>query len=381
MTFRIRASALDLAASCPGSAEHNRRHPTERPDLDEGTLVHEWVRRVYDIPPRGSAPTVEHPDIPEGIPWDWIAELEEQHGFQLAEGCFENPVGVYPSNDIGGQPPAWEVTGHPDWWWPDEAGDLEGEPDHSRLFVLDWKWGAGAKFQGLSPTMADWLQGLAYVCALYQGEERVTLLRVRLSDREVDELELTPATVALVRDRLEELVEHIAANPDVRTPGLHCEHCLARAHCPEYGAQLETVRALVAAPVGSLTPPQALAWAIAAPAVKEAVAQLDGALLAMVRAGAEIRTEDRELRLVATSKERVVDPSVVAEVVGPEAVKTVTRTTSSKGAIEEVLKFRGMTGRKGKPKREAVLQDLRDRGAIRSEDAPGYLRWGKRRKR
>lgn len=345
----LRASSADIAAHCTGAPALMRANPTERDYLSAGTLAHEWIAHGLCGGPVPQAPR------PEDIPWEWIEEVGREHGVPWVLGSPE--VALKPM-EIGGL----TLTGHADHIYCASAGDI--------LTVTDWKAGEGQRW--VLPPMAEWMQGLCYavLAASHYGHTGdVQLLRVRLADREVDSLYLGQEALAAVHAGLEELCASVAAAPETRTPGPHCEHCFGRAHCPEWAAQAEDVKALMVRPSEAVTTAQLARWALARGAVAAAVEAMDELLREAVRGGLRIERDGQVLKLEGLTRESVESTEAVREVVGPEAVEV--KVTSSKGLIEKVLQGRGY-----KPaERRQVLDQLRAAGAIVEKDMPGRLAW------
>jgi len=348
----LRASSLGVGANCPGGpaflASFGDKVWSEF--LGPGTDAHAWLHLEL-----GGGPAPDNPD--PGIPWEWIATMAEEYGLDFDAGTYEAAA---PPLELGG----CLLTGHPDYF----------NSSASRLVVLDWKWGEGQKW--ISPPISEWYQGLAYGLMTYNGEDEVVFLRVRVSDQEVDALTVPGRLMGtVVLSGIEDIAEAVAAAPDTKKPGPWCENCLARGECPEFMRQAEAWTALPVPAVGVLTASQAERWAVARVAVKVATAAADEALKAYVAAGGEVKVEGRRLALGGTSRDKVVRPDIVQEVVGAAAVEV--KVTASKSRITKALMAQGMTGRGGKAERESVFAELREKGAIVVVESTGTLRWRK----
>jgi hypothetical protein len=334
-------------------------NPTERADLSNGTIAHEWIRIALEhrvcVARKwlNDVPNIKIPGLEEF--WRWWK-------MPSAEWLYEIALSIR-LGDL-------TLTGH---------ADAIGLVSTEEAIVIDWKYGEGQKYI-LKPIQDD-LQMLAYACmaAEQYNVQSITVMRVRVSDLEVDEIVYGPEQLESGKALLAALVTDIHDHRDARTVGPHCEHCLVSEHCIEWREQVHGVRALMAISGSILTQHQAMRWAMARSAVKQAVADMDIALRSYLANGGVIEADGQRLCSVGGTRESVSDIDVAELVlideVGREATEKIIeiKKRTSKSAIERCLK-----GLDYKPdERRIVFDRLRDAGAIHTRETTPSLRWKK----
>ena len=359
-----RPSSLPLGEHCPGSPAHNAAHRTERDDLGAGTLAHAALAALC----QGE----QIPDLPEDLEhnvtafWAWLASggIPSITPNILRAGITEQPTSIFNS------------PGTPDW----RGIDAEGWPT-----VIDWKYGEGVRWHPWWPQLRHY--ALAHATALLAP--RVRIIRALVSEQDYDEVLLEGELLTMAMQDARALIQSIDANSDTRTPGPHCEHCLARKDCPEWFEQATAAAPLVAVP-GALTVEQAGRYVAARArggplvdsAVKARLRAMDDEVRVLLDAGHKIYTPDGKEVVLGKAAERLVGTDIaireLEQVVGREAAQgavTVvpTKTTTNKGALEKVLK----AAKLGREEKRKFWDALREAGALKA----GSTRPIKRRKK
>jgi hypothetical protein len=361
----IRCSSLSIAQHCPGAPALLAATSPETDETRTGTIVHEWIRRYLET---------SRPDANEWLIEAGRADLFD--GLQSFSDWLEETL-------LPQLPPVadWRT----EWFKAIGLGEglqLTGHFDVlatgcEQVIVIDWKHGFGQRW--ILPPIVDDLQMLGYaVLAEARGDDSVRVLRVLVSDLEYQEMILDRHDLAAARERVTAVAARVAEYPDLRTPGPHCDHCLARTACDERIAQIsEVVDALIPSPAYPLTMSldQARRWALVRGAIKDRCERLNDLLRAHLDAGAEILQDGQRLRAVGSgSRDRVIDGrGAIAELrvaIGDGADAAI---STSKGAIVDALKAAGL-----KPAaREALIGQLRKAKAIASEPCERSMRWVK----
>lgn len=357
----IRCSSLNVARHCTGAPALLARTSTETDETRTGTIAHEWIARYL----QGGRATANDWLIAS----DWDDLYDELQDF--ADWYEATLAPQLPGRDelwrhewaqeldLGGN----LLTGHFDalTWGCEQA------------IVIDWKHGPGQRW--ILPPIGDDLQMLGYAVLAARGVDSVRVLRVLVTDLEYQEVVLPPEALIEARETIAGILREVAARPEAREPGPHCEHCLARRACPERLAAIESVTdALVPFRGGeiALTSDQARRVALALGPLEEAIKGLRGALRRQLDAGLRVEMHGKRLALVGSgSRDRVADPlGAITELrarIGDGADQAI---STSKSALEKACKAAGADF-------GALLTDLRTSGAIVAEECEQQIRWVK----
>ena len=265
----IRASALNLARYCHGAHALAALHPRDTDATTEGTRKHAALRLALSgtLTVKTSGPSWIRDTATWLLElWPTLrgAQLERALEWELADGV--------------------TLTGHVDACDADDDGAL----------VWDWKTGGGYTL----PPLDEDLQMLAYAVmwASVTTHQRVTVHRVQADLRQSESLTLEGETLTLAEEAVCEVATAAAIDPDTRTPGHHCGHCLTRRSCPEYLAQAEDLTCALA-PIrgqGITSEAQAVRLLKSMAPVKDALEWADSALRDYVRAHGPLRSEGKE---------------------------------------------------------------------------------------
>lgn len=358
----IRCSSLNIASCCPGAPALLASALPETNGTRTGTIAHAWIRRYLETS-RGEANEwlieAGRADLFDELQdfVDWYEEVlaptlpagkslsEVEHSVPLAAGL--------------------TLTGHIDRL-------IIAEPE---TVVIDWKHGKGQRW--ILPPLADDLQMLGYaVQRAPLSANNVRVIRALVSDLEMQEMALDRAALDAARERITAIAREVAANPDERTPGPHCDHCLARRVCTERLGQVDLVLNQLVPhkkrPI-AMTVDQARRWALARGAIRDCVEEADALLRAHLAAGLPVEQDGKRLALVGSgTRDKIVDArgaiSELRAVVGDAAADAAIST--SKGAIEKACKAAGHDSK-------AFVAALRAAGAIAAEPCERQIRWVK----
>lgn len=364
---RLRASGLNLARLCPGSAWLKSDDSDRNTFMQLGTLGH----RFYELM------------VTEGRQ-SAIAYLKENvtdPGFRrtVAEGWnWLTSCGVLPTEHL--ERAATQDSGihivHAErpltWLDTDISGTGTADltivrSEDKRAWVIDYKfyWAKGD-----IPPIAEDLQMFAYglgVGDLY-GAEHVTVIRADMVGQWYQRLELPANVLHLTGHVLSDFAQELHAARETYHPGRHCQRCPVRRQCPIYAKQLEWIE-----PAKAVTPyaggaftdaDQVLRFLLAAPQVEAVLSEGMRRAEQWVRENGPITDSisGKQFCLGTTNRDRIVDPVACIRTVTPmiqkELARDLVRTT--KGALESAMKQSGI-----KPaERKEILEDLRARGAI-----------------
>lgn len=362
--WKVHPSSLNLGYTCSGAPWLLGQLSPQEPgnaSLRWGTLAHAWLEIAIEFSAAvASEWMATDPDLDDfnsemHDTWVWVSE---QYGpLELATGETEKRLRL----DL-----------------PEVGAYISGRLDWTRRAKLaDWKWGPGAQWY-LPPIEVD-LQMLAYaqlVHASWPEEPEVVVQRVLLTPRLLEELRLSQDDLARDRELLLAVVGDIVEGRDHRTPGTHCDHCLARSLCPERLELAEQALALVPREpqLTELTSEQATRYALSRKAIRERLVELDKALEEYVESGGVVEADGKRLAVSRYQADRIVNSMRVigdlAIMAGGGAGALATRT--SKDAIEEALKAVGK--KKELPK---LLKRWREQGWVAKEPRSS-LRWRKK---
>lgn len=265
----IRASALNLARYCHGAHALAALHPRDTAATTEGTRKHEALRLALSgvLTVKTSGPSWIRDTAA------WLLELwPALRGAQL-----EREI-------EWGLPGGVALTGHVDACTEEDGGCV----------VWDWKTGGGHTL----PPLDEDLQMLAYATmwASVTTHQRVTVHRVQVDLRQSESLTLEGETLTLAEEAVCEVATAAALDPDTRTTGHQCGHCLTRRSCPEYLAQAEDLTCALA-PIrgqGLTSEAQAVRLLKSMAPVKDALEWADSALRDYVRANGPLRDGGKE---------------------------------------------------------------------------------------
>ncbi|MCP4549496.1 MAG: PD-(D/E)XK nuclease family protein [bacterium] len=362
----VRASSLGMAQHCPGMPALGARVSRARQAWDRGgateamlggTIAHAFLESWISLGPKvadrwlvDNAPEMkdELRKVRQWLLSEWFDPLSWDSRYTEVELA---------SAGLG-------INGHADliYMVRDEPG----------IAVVDYKYGPGQKYY-LPPLEQDW-QMMAYaVLASFVWGGPVTVLRVRLSDREVDVLELDEGQLAASRAVLEAIAEQVHDDPENRTPGAHCDSCFYRDACPERLTLIKPVESVLAIPheIETLTTGQARSWALARRAIRERAAELDEALERHIRAGGIVEADGRALRLSEWSADKVINHrAALQEVIQLAGGHSEQALRTNKGGMDAALKAANVATET----RNAMMARLRETGAIVSEPRSA-MRW------
>lgn len=281
----IRASSLNLARYCHGAHALAALHHRDTAATADGTWKHDAIRMALS-----GVLTVKM----LGPSWvrdtaAWLLDLwPALRGAQL-----EQPLESMIVDGV-------TLTGH-----ADALTEADGE-----AVVWDWKTGGGHTL----PPLDEDLQMLAYATmwARIASAPRVTVHRVQVDLRQSDSLTLEGETLELAIEAVCEVATEAARDPDTRTPGHHCGHCLTRRSCPEYLAQAEDLTCALA-PIrgqGLTSEAQAVRLLRALEAVDDAAEWARDRLKDWVRERGPVRSDGKEWGpKVSTQAKRVTVPT------------------------------------------------------------------------
>jgi hypothetical protein len=359
----IRCSSLNSAFHCPGATA---LMAAERPETDEtrtGTIVHAWIARYL---------TASRPEANEWLIEQGRGELfDELQAF--ADWCEETLLPELPADrslwaveefravDLGD---GLTLTGH----W-DVIIRVVG-----RRIVIDWKHGLGQRW--ILPPIADDLQMTGYgTLADDPAIFEVQVYRVLVSDLEFSSLTMTRGALDSARSLVHAIARDVSKHGS-RTPGPHCEHCLARQVCPERLAAIATVTDALVPYDGheiSLTSDQARRVALALGPIEEAVKALRAALKRQLAAGLVVEMGGKRLALVGSGeRDKVVNGAAAIHMLEDRCGEDLANEaiSTSKSAIEKACKAAEVSAKD-------AIEDMRGEGVIVSEPAERTMRWVK----
>lgn len=356
----IRASALNLAQFCFGQHALDKLHDVETEWTARGKAIHADIEQLV----AGKAMI----ETAKDLCWD-------RAGFMA--WAREEFLGL--GRDGGGsEAAAWIILG---------GVKVTGTMDHIEYsvprVVFDWKSGEGIL---LGPIATDW-QMIAY--AVMSGAvESITVHRVLVEKLEYESLTLDADDLKAAAEAIEEIATNAVNNPDVRTVGAHCDHCLMRTHCPEYIEQGEPLAIMLKPSMAIADADHARRLAVSLLPVKKALEAAEKALRDYVGEHGPIVTNGQRWGPSARYTDEIVDPQALMSLLGGTlntiggkplrhahgyAIALAAQTTT-KGMIEAPLKVAWQTA----ADIEGFWALARERGAVvRSEGV--QWRWKKRR--
>lgn len=385
--MRVTGSALPLLARCQWWARPDVDAPP-RPatgDMQLGSAVHAAIESILrdesaDLEPELDQLAEEVAPFVDS--WrEWWSTSPLGAGKWRAEVAFAYDPTTDTARELGevrGRAyPATrpeEIAGTVDAVLLDQRGDL--------AVVVDWK--TGGDWDRLTADAGENLQlrGYALAASRAYGVETVRVAVVRITEdgvtstvRDYDALELAAAA--------DDLRRQLAAVPTAHpAPGLWCKRCRAVAVCP---ATVEAVDAL--APVGDPPAPVPLvvtrenAGALLGRlrAVEAACASVEAALRAFADANGGIETtEGRRWRKIATERSSIrldgPEAAIALSVLDAHEVGAAVerKVSTSRAAIERAVKARGLKGKAATAHVEAIVEELRAAGAVRTSVVESY---------
>jgi hypothetical protein len=252
-TFRprphMRASALSLGGTCPGSVFLGQEATAKQIDTSTvytavGTLGHRWMEiacrgdamEAWEyfgaIPaddPRHKVAEELGPSLKEF--WRWMTTRYPLYGEVYTEVPVSHPVD--PTSD--------QVAG---------TGTLDlVMVENGRIEVRDWKFYNNLS---LAAPMLEDVQMLTYgvaAAAMMPNVEVVIVRRMLVYQCEQDELIFGPDDIQLAREALDEILHDIWTRRDQYAVGAHCSlRCFQRGRCPVYQAQSKNIETKEIAP-------------------------------------------------------------------------------------------------------------------------------------
>lgn len=385
--MRVTGSSLPLLARCQWWARPDVDAPA-RPatsDMQLGSAVHAAIESIL----RDEAAQLE-PELDqlseEAAPFvdvwrEWWASSPLGAGQWRAEVAFAYDPATDTARELGEvRGRAYPATKPSEIAGTVDAVLLDGARDLA--IVVDWK--TGGDWDRLTADAADnrQLRGYALAASRAYGVETVRVVVARISEEEVsttsrdyDALELAAAA--------DELRRQLAAVPTAHpAPGLWCKRCRAVAVCP---ATVEAVDAL--APAGDPPAPVPLvvtrenAGALLGRlrAVEAACGAVEAALRAFADANGGIETTDgRRWRKTSTERSSIrldgPEAAIALSVLDAHEVGAAVerKVSTSRAAIERAVKARGLKGKAATAHVEAIVDELRAAGAVRTSVVEAY---------
>lgn len=260
-----------------------------------------------------------------------------------------------------------------------EANEIAGTIDAVAFFgdgsatVVDWK--TGNDFAGLTADAAENWQLRLYALAVSRHHklDKVTVAIVRITPRGVRSTEYTLDAMELdaVAEEVKALME--AAPKSQPAPGLHCRRCKAVTLCPTTTPAADAIVAMEPATLSITSPEQASAALVKLRQVQAACEQMeallkmyaekfDGISLPDGKRWTKVPQERESINL--TGAEMAAGLAALDTHGATDAVETKASTT--KAAIERVLKAKGLKGKELRAALDNLMTDLRTAGVVRS---------------
>lgn len=385
--MKITGSSLPLLARCQFWARPDVEAPP-RPASSEmrlGSAVHAAIESIL----RDESAEIE-PELDElseeAAPF--VASWREWwSGAPLGAGAWRPEIAFAfdPFADTARELGAVRGRAYPATSPSEIAGTVDAilvEPELGRATVVDWK--TGTDFERMTADAAENLQLRGYALAVSRtyGVETVRVAIVRIEEdsvshtlAEYDALDLAAAA--------DEIRRQLAAIPTAHpAPGLHCRRCRAVAVCPSTVAAVDELAPPTPPPAPIplvVTRDNAAALLARLRAVEAACETVDAALRAFADANGGIETTDgRRWRKTATERSSIrldgPEAAVALEILdragAGEAIER--KTTTSRAALSRVIKARGAKGKAAEAAVEAIVDELRAAGAVRTTVVESY---------
>lgn len=385
--MKITGSSLPLLSRCQWWARPNVDAPPRvaTSDMQLGSAVHAAIESIL----RDEAAQLE-PELdqladdaaPYVDAWrEWWSTAPLGSGAWRAEVAFAYDPTTDTARELG------EVRGraYPATSPSEIAGTVDAvllDRAADRAIVVDWK--TGGDWDRLTADAADnkQLRGYALAASRAYGVETVRVAVVRITDAEVTSTvhEYDSLDLAAAADGLRRQLDAIpTAQP---APGAWCKRCRAVAVCP---ATVEAVDQL--APIAPSPEPiplvvtrdNASMLLARLRAVEAACEAVEAALRAFADANGGIETtEGRRWRKTTTERASIrldgPEAAVALEALDRAGVTEAVekKIGTSRAAIARVIKARGAKGKAADAAVDAIVDELRAIGAVRSTTVESY---------
>lgn len=385
--MKITGSSLPLLSRCQWWARPDVDAPP-RPasaDMRLGSAVHAAIEAIL----RDEAADLE-PELDElaedAAPYvstwrEWWSSAPLGSGSWRAEVAFAYDPTTDTARELG------EVRGraYPATTGSEIAGTVDAilvEREADRATVVDWK--TGGDWDRLTADAADnkQLRGYALAASRAYGVETVRVAIVRITDDEVthtvheyDSLDLAAAA--------DELRRQLAAIPTAHpVAGAWCKRCRAVAVCPKTVAAVDELAPATPPPAPiplEVTRENAPALLARLRAVEAACEVVEAALRAFADANGGIETtEGRRWRKTTTERSSIrldgPEAAIALEVLDRAGVAEAVekKVGTSRAAIARVIKAQGKKGKAAEAAVDAIVDELRAAGAVRSTTVESY---------
>ncbi|MCU0913012.1 MAG: PD-(D/E)XK nuclease family protein [Planctomycetes bacterium] len=358
----IRASALNLGLTCPGSIFLSAR--LKRRDVDTstsytsvGTLGHAALELAFT---QGSAAMRQYLETQEaGL--GFIQEIVEFLGFLATEGKISLAGAMSTRCEAPMQYQAGEVlvTGTRD------LVQVQGD----RAVVADWKF---YNDPSMLPDIAEDIQMIAYGVgtAAELNLARVDVRRYLVYYRRAEVIELEGTVLELAKKVVQDEAETAWAGRATFNVGAQCRTCLVRQHCTAYRNHGRDISTAEIAPYveGTFTAPeQVLRFLLAVPLVEERLEAGMAAAKAWILENGSVAdpVSGHSWGPQQRDRDEIVDAAgCLAELMKLTDQKTaLAAAKTTKSGIEDGLKGKGVAP----DGRRAFLDRLRELGLIRKK--------------
>jgi hypothetical protein len=391
--MRVTSSSLPLLAACQWWARPDvqGRALVPTPEMIAGTAVHAAIETVL----RDAALQVEPEldDLDEDVArmvdtwltwWDGGGEADLR-GSLAGEWLPEVAYAYDSSRDTARSLGSVRGRAYPETSATEIAGTIDAvliDEARRAAVVVDWKTGDDRAKLTADAAENRQLRGYALMTsrALDLDEVTVAIVRIRtdgtvqVTRQTYDSLEL--AAVA------DELRAQLAAVPTAHPqPGLHCRRCRAVAECPATAAAADEL-------VPRNPPPEPVPLVVNADnagallvrlrAVQAACDQVEAALKTFADANGGVQVNDKTWKKVTTERSSIrldgPEAAVALEALHTAGVGDAVehKTTTSKAAIERVLKAAGHKGKALTAQVLGVMEALSAAGAVRTTTVESY---------
>lgn len=370
--MNVTGSSLPLLRSCQWWA----RPEVQAPRTQEVTEAMEIGTQVHALIESHLMKTAAPIDTTSTEAFDlygvWL-EWWQQYGIELASWQAEVAYAYRPADDTSrclgvSMARKYEV----------EAGEIAGTIDalhvsRDKAIVIDWK--TGMDFAGLTADASENWQLRLYALAVSRAHKvdavqvmivRVTPYGVRHTEYLLDAMELDAIAA--------EVAALVGAVPASKPqPGLYCRRCRAVAVCPATAEATVALAPVEPVSIAITSPEQASAALVRLRQVQAACEQMEALLKTYAQENKGIALPNGK-RWTQVPQEResisLTGPDYAAGMAALQAVgadKAVeTKHSTSKAAIERVLKEQGLKGKELRAKMDELMSDLRASGVVRS---------------
>jgi len=385
--MKITGSSLPLLSRCQWWARPNVDAPP-RPatsDMRLGSAVHAAIESILRDEAAQLEPELDEL-LDEAAPYvdawrEWWSSSPLGAGAWRAEVAFAYDPTTDTARELG------EVRGraYPATSPSEIAGTVDAvllDRAADRAIVVDWK--TGGDWDRLTADAADnkQLRGYALAASRAYGVETVRVAVVRITEEEVtstvhdyDSLDLAAAA--------DELRRQLAAIPTAHpAPGAWCKRCRAVAVCPATVAAVDQLAPVEPSPAPVplvVTRDNASALLARLRAVEAACEAVEAALRAFADANGGIETtEGRRWRKTSTERSSIrldgPEAAVALEALDRAGVAEAVekKIGTSRAAIARVIKAQGKKGKAAEAAVDAIVDELRAVGAVRSTTVESY---------